>query len=148
MPEMIKQIRAEIQTATQERASRTVDWNPATQSTSEVYLGIAGREFRCNTDQADFEAGKIDIFLFGGDANVTDANINDPQNIALAAVMANPVYIRFDQRGTEDAWCLERAEVRVSGAGGALHLLVAPLLDGDDTLWLSTQSGFQVYLSA
>ncbi|MGW0785051.1 hypothetical protein [Streptomyces sp. NPDC002913] len=55
-----------------------------------------------------------------------------------------PVYIRFDNRGGSDAWCVERVEVRVDGANGQDHLFVSPALDGDDTLWLGREAGYQI----
>lgn len=82
-----------------------------------MYLGLAGRELRCHTERDDFEPGADDSFVFGGEANVEYANINDPQNIPTATALDMPVYIRFDDRGGSDAWCVERVEAWTAPTG-------------------------------
>ncbi|WP_329111637.1 hypothetical protein OG724_27550 [[Kitasatospora] papulosa] len=86
-------------------------------------------------------------FVFGGDANVEYANINDPQNIPMATAPDMSVYIRFDNRGGSDAWCVERVEVRADGASGAAPLFVSSALDGHATLWLGREADYHIYLS-
>lgn len=83
---------------------------------SAVFLGIGGREFNCGTGQEDFRAGQSTTFVFGGDANVKRAPINDPQNIPLSAVLTFPVYIRFSDRAREDNWCADAWLCRAASA--------------------------------
>jgi hypothetical protein len=148
MANKIKNIRAEIQTATQERGDRTYNnIQVPVQNDSRVYLGVAGREFACATERADFQAGAIDTFIFGGDANVEHANINDPQTLALDDVLAFPVYIRFEPHPyDQDNWCVERVEVTIEDDQNSIKLS-SKVLDGEATVWLGLTSGEILYLS-
>ena len=89
---------------------------------SDVYLGIAGRELRCRTadNRSNFQAGSTDQFVFGQNANVLHARLNDPQIFSMAAA-SEPVYIRFQpfpNLEDEDDWCVERAEMVIEGTEG------------------------------
>ncbi len=42
-----------------------------------VYLGICGREFRCDTSADDFERGSNRTYIFGVSANVRNAASNE-----------------------------------------------------------------------
>ncbi|WND35920.1 PLAT/LH2 domain-containing protein [Streptomyces sp. BB1-1-1] len=64
-----------------------------------VYLGIAGREFHLETSRDDFEAGDNYTYIFGDDAD------------------RYPVYLRFEGKDNDDAWCLEGVTVTVNPGG-------------------------------
>ncbi|MCB5177941.1 hypothetical protein [Streptomyces antimicrobicus] len=149
MSETIKKITVTLQTATQERGERTFKRRVGVEGDSKVYLGIAGREFSCRLagNKVPFQPGDSNTFVFGGDPNVLDAPINDPQNIPLAEVKPHPVYIRFEPHPyDDDNWCLERAEVVVEASGKPLRLH-AVALDGEATIWLGRESGHTVHLA-
>jgi hypothetical protein len=148
MAEMIKNIRATIQTATDKSARRTLNQNPSLYS-GEVYLGLGGREFRCKiAGLIHFREGDRDTFRFGSDNNVSDERINDPQNTPMKTVQSLPVYIRYERRPNEDdMWCVEQVDVSVGGDDNDNLNFSTPALDGEATIWLGPQSGSHIYLS-
>ena len=68
-----------------------------------VYLGIAGREFHCDSTANDFERGSSRTYTFGDGANVRNGNRNDPRTPQLTreAVDRFPVYISIRARSGE-----------------------------------------------
>jgi hypothetical protein len=113
----------------------------------DVYIGIAGREFRCDTTADDFEENSDRIYKFGAGANVTNTANNDPRNPQLAVedVDRFPVYIRFEQDLTDHdggEWNLESAVVH-------LNQTTTPQYEsrlGRSGLWLGKTSGSFLYL--
>jgi hypothetical protein len=149
MPEQIQNITVTLQTATQEKGERTFDRRVEAEFDSHVYLGAAGREFCCRSagDRIDFRAGATDIFIFGGDTNVLNAPINDPQDLMMSDIERHPVYIRFDPHPyDQDNWCLERAELTVDNATSQLCLHASALV-GEAHLWLGRESGHILHLT-
>ena len=79
-----------------------------------VYLGLAGREFRCDTSADDFERGTTRDYIFGDDENVQHKWENSPHRPPLRVEDPDifPAYIRFSQGGNS-AWLLEEAMVYI-----------------------------------
>lgn len=79
----------------------------------DVYLGIAGREFLMDTSNNNFESNAQDTFVFGVNANVENASINDPRTpcLLISDLNSNPFYIR---KSGNDDWDLSAASVVVS----------------------------------
>jgi hypothetical protein len=81
-----------------------------------VYLGICGREFRCDSAKDDFERGSTGVYKFGDTPGyVTHPDANDPRNPRLdqSELDLYPVYLRFDQ-GSSDHWALELVKVWIN----------------------------------
>ncbi|MFE6365906.1 hypothetical protein ACFVP3_38820 [Streptomyces sp. NPDC057806] len=146
MGEKIQNIEVVIQTATKDRGSRTYDKTVQVDAGGQVFLGIAGREFRCRSadGSTNFAPGDKDTFVFGGDSTVVNSNINDPQQLQFDHVKAFPVYIRFGTDGS-DNWCVERVDLTVFGEEGSLRW-TAPALKGEAHLWMGVQSSLMLYL--
>jgi hypothetical protein len=83
----------------------------------DVYLGICGREFHCDTGGEDHDQGMGRTYTFGDGANVVNPARNDPRDpqVRLEDVDRFPVYIRFDQ-GSNSDWNLARAQLKLLGA--------------------------------
>lgn len=143
MAETILSINAEISTA------YDADSLPYSVGTDgNVYLGIAGREFNCDSSANDFESGNDTHYIFGANANVANPTLNDPRNPALnvSDLDRTPVYIRFAPPTSDltDHWLLERADVTVTGSNGSK--VQYSILAGGNRLWLSADSGLTVHL--
>jgi len=109
-----------------------------------VYLGICGREFRCDSKKNDFERGSNRTYTFGDDSNVQKADNNDPRKPQLSVEDADrfPVYIRFEQR-TSSEWNLEQATVHLNDSSFQnWESFVHP-----EGLWLGRSSGAFLYLN-
>jgi hypothetical protein len=147
---MIKEVTVTLQTSTEEVARRILSRTAETYADSRVFLGLAGREFRCATgERRKLLAGSIETFVFGGDTNVTSAAANDPANRTMADVRTYPVYIRFAPMpnasdADEDDWCLEHVKVGVEGTEGSRVDLIG--LDGSARLYLGSDGGHFLYL--
>ena len=102
MATYIRQIRVEITTG-RDRGAGT-DGN--------VYLGICGREFRCDTSADDFEQGSTREYVFGTGANITSERYNNPNRPPLLVEEPDlfPAYIRFAQGGNS-RWMLAGVKV-------------------------------------
>jgi hypothetical protein len=111
-----------------------------------VYLGLGGREFRCDTAKNDFRQGTTDRFVFGADANVKNPDRNDPREpeLTLATVDRFPVYIRFAQNG-HSPWKVARVTVRLTAAG-VFRPLVFSSHFHEGGVWLGTTSGAMLFL--
>ena len=109
-----------------------------------VFLGLAGREFRCDSSHDDFERGSNRNYIFGDDANIQRPHDNDPRKPPLddADVGAFPAYIRFSQSGGSSAWLLEDAAVYIEDEATARF--VTPI--GNNPIWLGDASGCIYYL--
>ena len=98
---------------------------PTFGTNSDVYLGIAGREFRLDRPTGDFDNGSDVTFILGESTNVVNADRNDPRRdmpVFLTAPFAFPVYLRMSER-IDDDWNMEFVEVRIfSGTGAAMSL--------------------------
>lgn len=81
-----------------------------------VYLGVCGREFHCDTSKDDFERGSSGFYRFGEQANVLNADRNDPRKPQLLVEDADlfPAYVRFEQGSASD-WNLRRVQVFLNG---------------------------------
>ncbi len=108
-----------------------------------VYLGLAGREYLCDTSSDDFENGKTGTYVFGDDANVQRPHDNDPRKppLQVGDVDLFPAYIRFYQGGNS-AWLLADAKVWIDDE-------VDPRFVTDisnNPIWLGDASGCIYYL--
>lgn len=117
----------------------------------DVYLGICGREFSIDSTRDDFERGSGRTYVLGEQADIRNADVNDPrkQRLFTENVPNFPVYIRFQPRSRSDNWQLQRADVRFNGS---LHIdwdtLPFVINDGDgkEGIWLGVRSGLFVHL--
>jgi len=117
----------------------------------DVYLGICGREFSIDSTRDDFERGSGRTYVLGEEADIRNADVNDPrkQRLFTENVPNFPVYIRFQPRSRSDHWQLQRADVRFNGS---LHIdwdtlpFVINDGDGEEGIWLGVRSGFFVHL--
>jgi len=109
-----------------------------------VYLGIAGREFHCDSTANDFERGSSRTYTFGDGSNVRNGNRNDPRTpqLTVEAVDRFPVYIRFEQ-GVASEWNLDRATVHLNGSSFQQYETFVHL---DGGLWLGRDAGAFLYL--
>lgn len=111
-----------------------------------VYLGICGREFRCDTTADDFERGSSHKYIFGESANTSKAAMNDPRKprLVLEDVERYPVYVRFEQDGPDGHWNLEMASVFLNGSIIPQYEIRFDLKR--ESLWLGKDSGAYIYL--
>jgi len=148
--ETIKKVTVTLQTSTEEAGFAILYRTAETLPDSRVFLGLAGREFRCSTGQGrKLLAGSTETFVFGRDSNVESAAANDPTHRTMAAVRAYPVYIRFEPMPNgsdpqEDDWCLEYVQLGVEGSEGSRVDLVG--LEGPERLFLGSDGGHFLYL--
>ena len=129
MVHYIQQIRVEITTG-RDRGAGT-DGN--------VYLGICGREFRCDSSEDDFEQDSTRTYIFGdmpgSFANITSERFNHPSRPPLLPEEADlfPAYIRLSQGS--DRWLLAGVKVYIDNETEP-HFVDAirnnPLWMGDD----------------
>jgi hypothetical protein len=108
-----------------------------------VYLGLAGREFRCDTAADDFELGATRDYVFGTNANIQRPHDNDPRKPPLMLDEADsfPAYIRFAQ-GDKSSWLLAGAKVFLNDSA-------TPRFETrmeNNPIWLGDQSGCIYYL--
>ncbi len=103
-----------------------------------IYLGICGREFRCDTDDDDFEPGSDRTYIFGEGSNIRRPDLNDPRQPALVLEDRDlfPVYLRFDQADSDD-WFINQAWVYLNGNTRYDY----SILLSSDGLWLGGDSG-------
>ncbi|MFC4032318.1 hypothetical protein ACFO3J_12590 [Streptomyces polygonati] len=139
-----------LQTSTQEAGFEILYRTAETLPDSRVFLGLAGREFRCSTGEGrKLLAGSIETFVFGRDANVASAAANDPAHRTMADVRAYPVYIRFEpvpnaSDPQEDDWCLEHVRLAVEGTEGSRVDLTG--LEGPERLFMGSDGGHFLHL--
>ncbi|MER7057894.1 hypothetical protein [Streptomyces sp. NPDC000351] len=152
----ITQIRARIETANVGGAD-TTSW---------IYLGIAGREFCLDSGSgSDYAQGAKTCFILGEDGSsqndggesgftdvtVRNAEYNDPRKPQLDTEDLNisPAYIRFAGSGSVQYWCLERAKVTVrSDTGEEFHFDNLRLRGTQENrrIWLHTEYGERLSL--
>jgi hypothetical protein len=119
-----------------------------------VYLGIAGREFRCDSTADDFERGSSRTYTFGDGSNVRNGNRNDPRapQLTVEAVDRFPVYIRFEQGATQESfygggvageWNFDRATIQLNGSSFQPY---ETFVHSDGGIWLGRDSGAFLYL--
>ena len=133
----IDQIRVEIETG-RDRGAGT-DGN--------VYLGICGREFRCDTTADDFEQGSTRTYIFGSiyqgsSPNITSEDYNHPSRPPLLPEEADvfPCYLRLSQGSSR--WLLAGAKVYIDKE-------VEPrFVDamGNNPIWMGDDCGCIYYL--
>lgn len=132
----IRQIRVEITTG-RDRGAGT-DGN--------VYLGICGREFRCDTTADDFEKGSTREYIFGSMPgsfpNITSEYYNEPQRPPLLPKEADlfPAYLRLSQGSSR--WLLAGAKVYFD-AEVEPHFVDAI---GNNPIWMGDDCGCIYYL--
>lgn len=112
----------------------------------DVYLGLCGREFSIDTNRDDFERGSGRTYILGENADIRNADVNDPRKHELFTEnMARfPLYIRFQPQTTGDNWLLQRADVRFNDS---LHIDwdTSPFIPlGSEGIWLGVRSGLVV----
>ena len=109
-----------------------------------VFLGICGREFRCDRPGEDFTRGTKRMFVFGDGSNVNAPEANDPRHPQLIVEDAHtyPMYVRFEQVNSnfwqlEDIWLIINNE----------HFLeYRARLTPAHTIWLVNDSGAVIHL--
>lgn len=110
-----------------------------------VYIGVGGREFRCETEADNFESGATDKFWFGATPTVNRPENNDPRAPQLTVEDAYrfPMYIRFSQVGDTSEWCLESATlfINLDAAGPRPIFWCKP-----EILWLGNSAGMVCYM--
>ena len=108
-----------------------------------IYLGLGGREFRCDSSADDFERGASRTYIFGDGANVSKRESNDPRNPQLIAedLIGYPMYLRFEQ-GSASHWLLQRAMLHLNGS--SFQNFETRL--GSAGLWLGFDSGAYCHL--
>ncbi|MER7576682.1 hypothetical protein [Streptomyces sp. NPDC126514] len=116
-----------------------------------VYLGIAGREFHVDASRNDFEAGDNYTYTLGAGANVLDAARNDPASPRLdtSDTDSYPVYLRFEGKDNDDAWCLEGVTVTVNPGTPTARTYDNDRLAGtgaNQKIWLGQRYGKALYL--
>lgn len=106
-----------------------------------VYLGICGREFCCDTRANDFERGATGTFTFGDFANVRNPGLNDPRHPPIDGEDMDrfPVYIRFDQAGSSH-WRLQEVKMSLN----EIQLYESEL--GSEGIWLGLDAGAYYHL--
>jgi hypothetical protein len=122
-----------------------------------VYLGVAGREFRLDSSKDDFErkswreyimgAGPLEPNLPAPQIRVTNPDKNDPRKgfpLDTDNLNRAPVYIRFEPENSDDNWNLKFAAALVYADGKFFAGYLVPQVF--DNLWLGTGSGKVVYL--
>ena len=113
-------------------------------TTGRVYLGICGREFRCERGASDFKSGYTTEFVFGEDATIMHAAANNPRDPRLFTEEIDefPIYVRFEQ-GASDHWALASVLVQVNGAE---HPVYERRFSPAAALWLGEDAGACCYL--
>jgi hypothetical protein len=116
------------------------DDTASSQADGRVFLGICGREFRCDTGLDDFERADERIYVFGDGANVAYSYQNDPSRpqLQLEKVDQFPLYVRFDDRN-DNPWKLKSVKVKLNDGGRQFVNL-------HSHLWLGLHSGAFCYL--
>ena len=114
----------------------------------DVYLGLCGREFSIDSSRDDFERGSGRTYVLGEEADIRNAEFNDPrkQNLFTENVPNFPVYVRFQPQTRGDNWHVVRADVRFNGA---LHIDwdTLPSVRRTEGIWLGVRSGLVVHLT-
>lgn len=107
-----------------------------------LYLGVGGREFRCDTSADDLKRGASDEFVFGDGSNVKNPEKNDPRHpqLILEEVDSFPVYLRFEQVNSP-AWLLSRAQLHFDNIFPQYNSRLGP-----DDIWLGIDSGKILFL--
>jgi hypothetical protein len=137
---LIERVNVLIQTGEMEGAGTDGD----------VYAGVAGREFCCDSEADDFERGSEFYYRFGRNAEFTPSPMisperNDPrkQDLRTGDVDGLPVYIRFAPEARDDNWYLKAAALVVNND---LSLVYWSVDNAPDGLWLGTKSGLVLHL--
>ncbi|WP_413098192.1 hypothetical protein [Streptomyces sp. Inha503] len=142
----ITSIKAEVYTAAES----------APTTTSLVFLGFGGREFRLDTaSDGDFTGPVNTVFILGGPgANVLNPQRNDPTRPQITTRdLERPVYLRLGPAGAAPEWVLEYAKVTAYGPSNEpLATWNTPALR-DNTepktrkIWLGDPYGLIYYLT-
>ncbi|MFI7316989.1 hypothetical protein [Streptomyces venezuelae] len=125
---------------------------PEAATDGRVYAALAGREFRLETPGVDdFEQAAHATYTLGDGSNVTNTDQNDPRSPQLdtSDVTAHPVYIRFEEAGSQPAWAVEGATIEINpGTPSALKYDVTWLTGTGEGhyVWLGADSGKQLNL--
>ena len=111
-----------------------------------VYLGICGREFRCDTEADDFEQGSTREYIFGQMPgrfpNITSERYNHPSRPPLLPeeVDLYPAYIRLSQGSSR--WLLAAVEVFIDEETEPRFVDAM----GNNPLWMGDDCGCIYYL--
>ncbi|WP_406856126.1 hypothetical protein ABEG18_00405 [Alsobacter sp. KACC 23698] len=112
-----------------------------------IFLGLAGREFRVNDGRSAVERGDDHTYVYGDGASVLDPEFNDPRNPQLDTlnVYKFPTYIRFEPPSENSKWLLSVVEVTVrSPDADEIYIEIGPV--GSGPIWLGQGCGKTVYL--
>lgn len=119
-------------------------------TSSRVYLGLAGREFRLSRgDGNNFYRGANVTFTLGEEGNINEPDGNDPGKPRrdVGDLMRFPVYIRLepDSADPEPGWLVERARVTVNECFVFDDLSLRDVGE-DRRIWLSDTTGKVLHL--
>lgn len=125
-------------------------------TTGEVYLGVAGMEFKVNsTASGDYEAGSDRTYVLGDDAGVHQtpdeearyglafADRNDPRITTMERAAHHPVYVRMHPVGEGHEWLACLVSVAVEGRDDPPQKYH---WDADPGRWLGCEYGLTVHL--
>lgn len=142
----IKTVVARVATGDEERGG----------TTGEVYLGLAGMEFKLNSETiVDYEQASDRTYVLGeGSAtypsvdesardNFSFAARNDPRITTMERAARHPVYVRLHPVGEFHDWMVAAVDVRVDGQDGSVQ---SYRWAADPGRWLGCEYGLTVHL--
>ena len=125
-------------------------------TTGEVYLGLAGMEFKLNsTGPGDYRRGSDRTYVLGegfsvyptdDEAAVEDysfAEGNDPRITTMERASRHPVYVRLHPTGEAPNWLPRRVDVRVEGIDNPPQQYH---WESEPGRWLGCEYGLTVHL--
>ena len=125
-------------------------------TTGEVYLGLAGMEFKLNSvASVDYERGSDRTYVLGTDAGShlsADAESsdefayaarNDPRITTVERAARHPVYVRLHPVGEAPDWLARAVHVTVVGQSGPTQEY---RWASDPGRWLGCEYGLTVHL--
>ena len=125
-------------------------------TTGEVYLGLAGMEFKMNsTASGDYEAGSDRTYVLGEHAGVHQtsaeearfdfafADRNDPRITTMERAARHPVYVRMHPMGEGHDWLPRVVGVAVEGDDDSHQKYH---WEADPGRWLGCEYGLTVHL--
>jgi len=125
-------------------------------TTGEVYLGLAGMEFKMNsTEPGDYERGSDRTYVLGEGSSVHPtgdesdrvdyayADGNDPRITSMERAARHPVYVRLHPCGAAPDWLPCRVDVTVEGDDNPPQRY---RWEAEPGRWLGCEYGLTVHL--
>ena len=118
----------------------------------DVFIAIAGREFKLDSTANDFEQNSRRTYILGKRAaeeigtSVNNPELNDPHTpfvLDTADLNRFPTWIRFEPLGSSPDWNLDFVRATVNPGPGEVTYHI---LDGKANLWLGQNSGKYCFL--